>query len=170
VASLQRTNSDKIKDMSQRGFGLLEVVIGTSIILVFFFSLMGALTAGLRLNDRNLRATRASFLMTEGIEVAKMLRASGWSANISPLSAGTAYSLEWTGSVWRTTATPMLIDGLYDRRLTFHPAYRDGNQDLADSGTADPGTKRLLVSVSWREGVATTTATTTTYITNLFNN
>lgn len=156
--------------MSRSGFGLLEVVIGTSIILVFFFSLMGALVAGVRLNDRNLRTTRASFLATEGIEVAKMLRASGWATNIAPLNSNSAYSLEWTGGAWHTTPTPSLIDGLYDRRLTFHTAYRDGNQDLVGSGTSDPDTRRLVVSVSWLENGATTTASVTTYITNLFNN
>ncbi len=156
--------------MSQRGFGLLEIVIGTSIIFVFFFALMGALTSGIRLNERNLRATRASFLLTEGVEAAKMLRASGWSANIASLNSNTAYSLEWTGTAWRPTTTIALVDNRYERRLHFHSAYRDGSQDLASSGTIDPGTRRLVVSVSWLENNATTTATTTTYLTNLFNN
>lgn len=153
-----------------RGFGLLEVVVGTSIVLVSFLAVMNALAAAEQLNRRNLELTRASFLLTEGVEAMKMLRAAGWQTNIVPLTPGTAYYLAWDGAGWQTTTIPNLVSDRFDRRLTLNTAYRDENDDLSPSGTADPDTRLLSITVAWLERGATTTATTTTYLTNLFGN
>lgn len=156
--------------MANRGFGLLEVVIAVAIVAIFFWGLMNGLTSAVRLNQRNLRMTQASFLLNEGVEAVKMLRNSGWQAQIVTLTNNVPYRLHWSGTTWQATSTPLLIDSIFDRRFVLSDAYRDGNQDLASSGSVDSGTRKLTVTVSWRDHSATTTATSTTYITDLFSN
>ena len=114
---------------------------------------------------------QAGFLLEEGIEAVKSLRDDGWTSNIIPLNAGTAYYLTWNGSKWAATTTSAQIENTFWRTATFSTVSRDGNDDIvASGGVNDPGTRKVRIDVTWDKKTASTTESIETYITNLFNN
>jgi Tfp pilus assembly protein PilV len=156
-----------MKRLKIRGMSLVEIVVGAALVLVSFTGLIAAYNLYLR---QALAATpdiQATFLLEEGIEVVRFLRDAGWDANIEPLATGTPYSLLWSGSAWVSTTTRTLIDAQFDRIVTLGDAYRDGNGNLASSGTLDPTMRQVEVSVSWHGRDATTTRTLSGYIHDL---
>lgn len=159
----------KIK--KNEGFGLLEIAISVGVISLSLFSLASVSNLALNLAEESVRNTQAAFLMEEGAEAIKILRDSGWSANISPLVSGADYYLDFSGNSWRATSTNIYVDGIFERKFSLQNVSRDSGDRIVSSGGApDPGTKKLAVYVAWRSRLATTTQTISAYITNLFNN
>lgn len=154
---------------NNRGFLLVEALIGTSIISIIIVAVMLAFSGGLKLSNRNGLATRAGFLAGEGIEVARLIRDKGWDAYLGSWPDGTAYRLVFNGGTWSTTTSNTFIDGYFDRTVTAYNVFRDANNDIASSGSADPDTKRIVTTVGWRNGEATTTISIQAYLTNLFD-
>lgn len=144
---------------------MIEVVIGAAIILVTVSATSLAFQAIVRSASLANHITAAAFLLEEGVEVTKILRAVDWN-NIASLETGTAYTPVLNGGAWALETDREFIDDLFDRTVVVGSVYRDSNQDIAPSGTLDPNTKLVTVSVAWRERSATTTKTISTYVTN----
>ena len=151
------------------GLGAVEVLVGTAIVTA---ALLGAVTVYDRFTIQALRSVRevqAGFLLGEGIEALRSLRDNGWASSIVPLTVGTSYQLSFSGSLWQATTTPMaFIDGAFERTVVLASTTRDGNDDIAPSGTEDPNTREVTVTLSWRAQNATTTRQLSTYLSNLF--
>ncbi len=159
------------KTAKNKGFGLLEIAIGISVISLSIFSLTAVSNLALKLTEESARNTQASFLLEEGIEALKILRDSNWSANIASLTPGTVYYLSFANHNWQTTSINIYIDGIFERSFVLQNVNRDINDDIVSSGgISDPDTKKLTVSVLWRSRNSTTTQSVSAYITNLFNN
>lgn len=153
----------------QRGFGLIEIVLGASIISLAFLAVLAVTWNALRYVDHALRETQAAFLLEEGGEALRSIRDTDWSL-IADLAPETAYTLSFvTGanSRFATSTAPVLIDGIFDRRFTVAQVYRDGSDRIAPSGTLDTGTRKLHVDVSWQEPKGTTTRSVELFLSNL---
>ncbi len=156
---------------SRNGFSLVEVLVATSVILIFLASLIGAYNTYLHISLSNIREVKATFLTEETIEAVKILRDDSWSNFVLPLTAEVPYRLTWNGSSWRATTTNTFIDSTFDRTFTLSSVSRDSQSEIVTSGgTVDPNTKKISVSVSWFESGATTTKILESYVTNLFSN
>lgn len=154
-----------------RGFGLVEIIIGASILSVSLFSLSKLFQATLRDSVLTQGVTQGDYLLEEGIEGAKILRDTSYSSSFGKMSTTTSYYLSWTGTTWATSTTNTLIDGKFDRKINLSDVKRDsGTSDIAAAGTYDPNTKLVTVAVSWRDSTGTTTRSIQSYITNIFNN
>ena len=153
------------------GVSLIEAVFGVSLVSIFIFSVMLASQLSQKIAGESVRNMQASFLMEEGVDAVKILRNTSWGSNVGNLTAGTNYYLNYNGTTWTTSANNVYIDGIFERKLVLDNVYRDGNDDIASSGTLDVGTKKATVSVSWfgRSG-ATTTKNAVFYLTDLFAN
>ena len=161
----------KQKNAKNKGFGLLEIAIGISVISLSIFSLTAVSNLALKLTEESAKNTQASFLLEEAVEALKILRDSSWSANIASLAPETVYYLSFANHNWQATSTNIYIDGIFERNFVFHDVNRDINDDIVSSGgLPDPDTKKLTVFVSWRSRNSTTTQSVSAYITNLFNN
>ncbi len=159
------------KTAKNKGFGLLEIAIGVSIISLSIFSLTAVSKLALKLTEESARNTQASFLLEEGVEALKILRDSSWSINIASLAPGTVYYLSFVNHNWQTTSINIYIDGIFERSFVLQNVNRDINDDIVSSGgILDPDTKKITVSVSWLSRNGTTTQGVSAYITNLFNN
>lgn len=154
---------------NNQGFLLVEALIGASIVAVVVVAVLLSFSSGLRLSSRNGLATRAQFLVEEGIEAARIMRDKGWTGNFGALTNETAYHLVFSNNTWATTTSNALIDSRFDRTITVSSVYRDSNNDIASSGTVDSNTKKVTIAVSWRNGSATTTKSLQAYLTNIFN-
>ena len=154
------------------GFGLIEAVIGIALITLFLFGIAESGKLASRLIGSSSLARQAAFLSEEGIEAVKGLRDADWDTKITSLTPDTDHWLVFSGGVWALTSTAQpFADKRFDRRVRISAVGRDAGDDIvASGGTIDTGTKKITVSVAWSDRGATTTATLSTYITNLFNN
>lgn len=139
---------NKFKPQS-KGFGLLEIVVGSAIISVSLFVLLGVTRNALILSRETSRSVRASFIMEEGLEAVRILRDTSWSQNINTLSTDTDYYLYFDGQTWVSTTTEQVIDGIFTRKFVLSDVYRDASSDIKEFGTLDPKTLMVDVDVSW---------------------
>lgn len=150
-----------------KGFSLVEVVVGCSIVTLVGVTIIGAIAQSSYLSNRSLYSAQSAFLLEEGIEAVKTIRNAGWT-NISSLSTTTNYylSFDTNTNTWSLlTTNPGLISSKYTRVVTVANVYRDSNSDIVSSGgTLDDGTRLVTISVSWKEGGQTTTKTLSSYV------
>ncbi|MEK9171925.1 MAG: prepilin-type N-terminal cleavage/methylation domain-containing protein [Patescibacteria group bacterium] len=163
-----------MKDLNKNpnsGLTLVEVLIATSVILVFLLAFSSVHNLYLKTAFSNGEVIKATELAEESLEVVRFLRDSSWNTNIAPLSLDTDYYLVFEGGEWQVTTTEALIDSLFERVVTLSAVYRDTSADIVSGGgTLDPGTLLVVSNVSWSRGGATTTKSISTYITNIFTN
>jgi len=156
-------------NIHKKGFGLLEIVIGATVLsgALFAFSLFyqKALQAG----NQTTELIQANFLLEEGVEAVKIIRDGGWQANIANLTTATPIHLSFIGGTWATSTTNVYTNG-FERYFIVDDVYRDVNDDIAVSGILDVGTKKVSVTVNWWSNInnSTSTKTLATYITDLF--
>ena len=155
------------KKQSSAGSGLIEVMIGIAVLTTVVIGVVSSFQYMVRTSAETAHATQAQFLLEEGLEAMRIRRDDAWS-NLSSLTPGTWYTLFWNGTTWTTSAGTISIDGIFDRRVKIDTVRRDGDDDIAASGTLDPNTYKVTASVSWNTGTASTTRTLSTYLTNIF--
>ncbi|HEY4521565.1 MAG TPA: hypothetical protein VJH05_00265 [Candidatus Paceibacterota bacterium] len=160
--------------MDKLGFGLVEIVVASAIISVSIFSLSAVSVIGNRLQSQSLEKIRANFLAEEGLEALRFLRDKSWNANLSSLSVGTNYYISFASSTsqWNigSTVAPN-VDSFFERKITVENVFRDSNDNIdLSGGTQDPDTKKVSISVSWRDRNATTTINLSTYLSDIFDN
>jgi len=151
----------------QKGFGVVEIVIGAALISIVMFGLAASFQVALKLSRDTSHKTQAQFLLEEGVEAVRLMRDDAW-AHIGELATSTPYYLVFSAGSFATSTTPVLIDGVYDRTVVLSDVYRDGNDDIAPAGTLDSSTKKVSVSVGWLSGGATTTKEVATYLSQIF--
>lgn len=134
----------------QKGFFLIEVVIGTAILGSTIVFLLGLVQNTVEISQKTLERTQASYLLEEGVEATKTIRDDAWS-NISSLLDNTVYYLSWNGTRWSFSTTASTIDS-FTRTVTFDSVSRDINDDIVFSGGSydDSRTRKATVNVSWQ--------------------
>jgi len=153
----------------KKGFGLLEVLIGLGILSVAFFALLTVSRSILQVSRAATYSLSADFLLEEGVEAIRSIRDRNWTEDIATLPDNFYLYFDETLSRWESTTTPEVIEGTFTRELAISDVYRDGDDDIAASGTLDPGTKKFVVTVTWQGTNATTTRSMSVYLTNYFN-
>lgn len=152
----------------QRGFGLIEIVVGSAIITLALFGILAVAQQSLRISDYSLKDMQAGFLAEEGAEALRNIRDLSWQ-NFYALPVSTTLYLSFTegaASRFATTTANIYIDG-FERSFIVTPVYRDGSDRIAASGTLDTGTRKVQISVAWPNRGATTTKTIDLYLTDI---
>ncbi|MBI1998943.1 MAG: prepilin-type N-terminal cleavage/methylation domain-containing protein [Parcubacteria group bacterium] len=169
----------KLKIARSAGFGLIEILIAIAIIGVALTTLSGVILSAFRVTDDDVSRVQAEFLAGEGLEVARLLRDTGWEANIALLVKGTLYYpiFDSVAGVWAVAeSAPAPIDGTFSRVLVFENAYRrDSDDDIVPqsdpiSKTLDTGTVGVVSRVSWRGRTGDSVVEKKTYLMDLFGN
>jgi len=153
----------------KKGFGMVEVLVGASIISL---TLMGLVSLGqnyLKISNRNNEALQATFLLEESLEAVRLLRDDDWDVNIATLSSETDYFIIFNGSQFEATTTYGLIDGLFERKIVVSDVFRDPNDIIVPVGTLDDGIKKITAQVSWNSPSGTTTKSISTYLADIAN-
>lgn len=154
-----------------RGITLAEVLIASSVITVFVVALVGVYNLHLKIIFGASEEIKASYLAEEGVEAIKFLRNDSWDLFISPLTIGSDHFITWQTDRWVTTGTNTYIDGLYERKIILNQVLRNSEDDIVESGgSVDDSARKVTVTVSWRDGNATSTKSVSTYITDIFDN
>lgn len=158
------------RNLKQKGFGLVEMVIAVSIAAAFIVILAGVNTLYLKISFSQSSKIQAAFLAEEGLEVMRYLRDKSWSENIGSMLNDTDYFITFSGTDWATT-TALTYFGIFDRRIRLEAVNRDANDDIVSSGgVLDPNTRLITSTVSWSERGATSTKMVSAYLTDLFAN
>jgi len=153
------------------GFGVIEIIIASAIISIVVFSLIQIGQLSLKLSRLASDRVAAGFLLQEAEEGMKFLRDESWNANIANIATGGSYFLTFNGTHYALTGIePPLINGKFKREITLSEVRRNAQQDIAESGTIDPSTKKVVLEISWLNESATTTDSMEFYITDLFQN
>ncbi|MFH0804483.1 MAG: hypothetical protein V1896_02690 [Candidatus Zambryskibacteria bacterium] len=155
---------------NKTGFSLVEVLVMVFVATFSVFMIWRVYILYIKISLSNPSIFQASFLAEEGIEAVKFMRDNSWTSDIAPLIPGVFYTLTFDGTVWGTTTTPAFIANRFDRRISVTNVFRDISGNIANSGSPDPNTKKVLVEVSWQKDISTTTRQITTYVSNIFDN
>lgn len=168
---LHCSQSIKGKVGKEKGMGLVEVLIASSIMAASLISIMGVYNALSKLSLRNTDSIQATYLAEEGLEIVRVLRDKGW-ANIASTTASTTYSFFWNNasSTWMATTSPEEID-IFDRSVIFESVRRNANFSIVQGGmgTVDPNSRKVTVTVSWLTVSGTSTKVLEGYVFNTFN-
>ena len=155
-----------------KGIGLVEVIVSVSILTIIMVGLISTFNYYVGAGTKSTEKIQGSLLAEETLEALRYMRDGAWK-NIGDLATGTPYHLEFTGALWKSTTTQIIIDGTFEQTFVLDDVYRrDSDDDIVpfssgDAKTLDPDT--LLITVSILTDGATTTEIVT-YITNLFQN
>lgn len=154
----------------KRGFGLVEMLVGATVLSVSLLGISSFFQKTLEVSSITQSAVQGDYLLEEGVEAIKLFRDAGYANNIAKLSTTTPTYLTWNGTSWATSSANVFIDGRFERKIMVNEVLRNASEDISETGTLDPQTRLVAVSVAWNVKGATTTRTIQTYITNIFNN
>ena len=129
------------------GFSIIEIIIACAIFLSTIAAYVVSADVLREMSKRAEEKTQAALLLEEGAEAVWLLRDEDWGTNIDALTLGEPYSLYWDGDSYETSAEDVLIGGKYWRQVTFLAAYRSGTGTLAESGTEDENTRRVVIEI-----------------------
>lgn len=167
INKLQIQNS---RFKSQKGFGLIEIIVSAAIITISFVAILSFILFSREATLRAQRSTEALSLAEEALEVTRKIRDDGWTANIASKTAGTTYYPTVSGNSWVLQTTNPSPTSYYTTTIVFSNTSRDASDNIVTSGgTNDPDTKKVVATVSWSDP-GTKNVTLTSYITNFNNN
>lgn len=154
----------------KKGISMLEIIIAIFIISVALTSLLGLISFSLRTGDLIKQTTRANSLAQEAMEAVRNFRDNtAWATTgIATLTTGVSYYPNKTTESppkWDLIQGEEIIDG-FARKIVFEKVYRDDQDNIADSGTEDPNTKKVIVTVSWQKRGISHQIEVSTYLTN----
>ena len=141
---------------TQRGISLVEVVVGSAIILTVLVGLVVAFERYAATLFRTTDRLQATYLAEEGVEVARILRDASWT-NFAALTLDVPYRLALVAGVWEATTSTTLIDGAFDRTMTLASVYRrTSDSDIVASTSPSPkaidiNARHVSVRTLWRQ-------------------
>lgn len=114
-----------------RGFLLIEIILTSSLFILFLTAFAGVFYYGLQSSTAAGNRGKAVMLVDEGMEAVRSIR----NMNFSNLVDGT-YGLSYSNSQWNLIGTPD-VSGLFTRQVVIT--------------TVDPNRKQVTVTVTWQE-------------------
>jgi len=152
---------------NKKGVSIIEILVVILIINIALVSLLGLTAFSLKTSTSIKQTNQANFLAQEIIEAVRNFRdGTDWDTDgLGNLTNGIAYHPEKSGDnppKWQLILGEETVNG-FTRKVEFENVYRDGNDNIVDSGgTSDPDTKKVTVTISWKDK----TIELTTYFTN----
>ena len=140
----------------QKGVSTLEILIAVVIIVFVLVNLLGAASFALQISSLNKETTQANSLAQEAMEGARNFRdGTSWDTDgLGILTSGVSYYLKLTNDnppAWQLVQGEEVL-GKFNRTIIFSDVSRDLNDNIVESGGVnDPETKKLTVTISWRD-------------------
>jgi type II secretory pathway pseudopilin PulG len=148
---------------NKKGASVIEILIAIAIVGIAFGSILGLATLSLKSSIAIKETTKANALAQEAMEALRNFRDGIAWDNDDPLNeydglgvviADTSYHLEKstdTPSKWMLIQGEETING-FTRKVVFNDVYRDiVTDDINTGGYLDDGTKKVTVTVSWKD-------------------
>lgn len=152
-----------------KGFSVVEVVIGAALVAVVATGVAAAWQFYVKMAGQSSRMAQADLLVEEASDAIQYMRDSGWTANLASLLQSTPYYLAWNGSSYIATTSATTTNG-FARIVVFSSVKRDANDNIAATGTNDPGTLQATISIYPGSPTAPMTEQAVMLIHDTFNN
>lgn len=154
-----------VQSDKKRGVSLIEVVIGSAIILLVSLAIITLYSRFINFSAEATTRIKATLLAREGIESMRYLRDTGWDETLGTYSTGVPYYIVATSTtITATTTSQPYIDARFNRYITIEDVRRIGTDDISGSGTIDATTKLITATVEWSDRGATTTKSFSAYL------
>ncbi len=153
---------------SEKGFALIEALVAVMIISGALLSIVTLANRSLNFSRNTLKSYQATLATEEAVEAVKSIRRESWDDNIAVLTIGTNYGIQLGATNWEIVAAPQTNNLGFTRTIVFNQGYRDANDDIADSGTADPNLRKVTVTTSWSDAGVSKSQDIEFYIADIF--
>lgn len=152
----------KIK--KNKGQALVELLLAIGLAAILIPALMAGFSvirSGRVQENQRLVATN---YLKEAAEALRVVQANGWSNVVS----GTYHPVA-SGTTWVLSAGSEVLDSKFTRQIVISDVYRDPQGNIATvSGTLDPSTKKVNITITWNSSVASEVSSVT-YLTRYGN-
>src|SRR5258708_6683087 len=128
----------------QFGASLVEVMVAITMMGILLPTLAGAMLTSQANRPAAIRRLQASSLEREAFEAVRSVREKGWS-NVA--TDGTYHPAISSGS-WSLASGSEVINGC-TRQIVISSVQRNSSGVIVTSGTIDPSTKYITVTISW---------------------
>ena len=140
---------------NKKGISVVELLVVIAIIGIILISFLGLIIFSLRASTLNQKIAQANFLTQETMEAVRSFRdGTIWDSDgLGILNVDVAYYPQKTADIpagWALVEGEESRNG-FIRKVIFETVYRDGNDNIAESGIEDPNTKKVTVSVWWQK-------------------
>ncbi|MDP3056928.1 MAG: hypothetical protein Q8N37_00175 [bacterium] len=167
----------KSNRFSQKGFGLIEILLVVGVGMATFLGIEQYLNLSLRAAIQDSHQTEALYWAKSNLEQARAVRDENW-ALISGLIVGNQYSFLPSGTIPPVGTTPQKLvtqsgtktEDRYTVWITTSAVQRKNGSDNIDTSGVDiyddVNTLKINSNVSWLENGATKTITISEYLAN----
>lgn len=163
----------KIFHCPNKGFGVIEILIGISLSAVILTAFLSLLVQTMRISQANIKNLKASLYLRELIELAKDLEQSDWDY-LSLSCSSRCYPVINESNEIIFLQESELEEKLpesreFERYLTLEPVYRDNDFKITESsggGSEDDYTKKAIAKIYWHDGFGEREAKLEAYLYN----
>lgn len=140
---------------NKKGILVIEILVVVSIISIALVSILDLAVFSLKTSTLTKETTKANNFAQEIIEAVRNFRdGTDWDTNgLGILTVGVAYYPQKTADTppkWQLISGEEEISG-FTRKVVFEKVYRDAGDNISPSGTEDSNTRKLNVTVSWKD-------------------
>lgn len=141
---------------TQRGLVVLELVVAVALLITVAAGVFAAARFVLVAQRFQIEHRKALLIAQEGLAVARFERDGNWATFAGRPLDTALYPTFTQGSALLSQTNPGPIDGVFTSTVTLSSVYRDGNGNIASSGTLDSDARFVAAEVSWTDafGVA----------------
>ena len=155
---------------NKKGISIIEILVVIAIIITALSSLLGLASFSLGVSALIKQTNQGNLLSQEVMEAVRNFRdGTSWDVDgFGKLATSTDYYPQATSSPskWQLVQGIENIDG-FTRKVVFEDVMRDSNSNIVESGgTYNPNTKKVIVTVSWKERGREHKLEIFTYLTN----
>jgi len=154
---------------NKKGISIIEILVVIAIIITALSSLLGLASFSLGVSTLIKQTNQGNLLSQEVMEAVRNFRdGTSWDVDgFGKLATSTDYYPQATSSPskWQLVQGIENIDG-FTRKVVFEDVMRDSNSNIVEAGTYDPNTKKVIVTVSWKERGREHKLEIFTYLTN----
>lgn len=147
-----------MKNLNEKGFGIVEVILVSAIMAIVFLGIMSYLNSYSRLTAINKMETEALYYARSSLEQARAVRDEnsdinytyGWDVMYGLDFASTShYNFQISGLGWIPVVGDKIIEG-YTIWVTLESVYRDVNDDIdLVAGVLDDNSIKVISHVSY---------------------
>jgi len=153
-----------MKNIQEKGFTLIEILIAIALVAVIFPAVVMLLTFSVTEASQGEKYSRANTLAQEQMEAIYKLKDSkstNWDWEVTPANTanGEFYQPAIVSGNWQLgakTSVPVTLEGF--TKTVEIGEVRRCDSDICDLGTLDPYTRKIKVAVSWEDKGETQTA------------
>lgn len=133
-----------------KGQSLVEIMVVIGLLAILLPALLTGIIASRGGEAQQFQRTDATALLKEGTEAVRNIKYNDWNSFASFAGGGPGYvQYNATAKNWELVAgTAPVING-FTRTVTVSDVNRDSSGNIAATGTNDPSTKKVVVTVSW---------------------